>query len=73
MAKRTYTREELESTLSAYYKRKLCSFSYPGKDIVSGIVDELAVDHDGTVIVHIRGKRYESSLEAFQDCIKILK
>ena len=70
---KTYTRTELEELLSTHYKGKLCSFSYPGKEIIHGIVNELSVDHQGNVILQIDNTRYEVSLEAFQDCTKIIK
>lgn len=73
MASKTYTRQELEDVLEKRYVGKLVLFKYPGKESINGIVNSIALDHNGEVILNIMQHTYRISLESFQECIEILR
>jgi len=72
---------EFEKTLTERYRGKLCSFTYPGYDIVYGICDNISIDMSklpAQEIVIILGRsdglyRYTCSVETLTECLKILK
>jgi hypothetical protein len=69
-----------EDTLSERYKGKLCSFTYPGYDIVYGMCEEIAVDTVKLPAVEIviqLGRadgihRYSCSAETLTECLKVI-
>lgn len=73
MATKKYTRQELEALLTRRYKGQVIQFNYPGKELVSGMCDQVSIDDNFDLILQIKDTRYTCSVESINDCIKILR
>ena len=73
MATKEYTRAELEELFYTQYYGKIVTISLPGKERVSGLVDEVAFDQFGELILQVGGMKYECSLAWIKQCIKIIR
>jgi len=67
-----YTRQELEQLLHDHYYGKFCHLALPLQQEVYGICDGIAVDHNGIIIINMKDRRYECSLECLKDYFKVL-
>ena len=79
--KQDMTLDEFEAFLASQYKGKLCSFTYPGYDIVYGMCEEIGVDTlklpDKDIIIQLGRAdgihRYTCSVESLTECLKVIR
>jgi len=71
-----YTINEVESILNKMFKGRWCSFEYPGKSLVYGIVDYIVVDIRQLPAkefkISMGNKLYSVSTECLHECLKVL-
>lgn len=73
MAIKKYTRQELEDILTKKYLGHIIRFTYPGKQPVSGMCDNVGFTQEGELVLAINNMRYTCSVESINSCVKVLR
>lgn len=69
------TLQQIEALMTARYKGKNCSYSYPGYKTVYGMVDEISVNtiNQTEAVIIMGNKRYTCELAHLQEHLQLLK